>query len=65
LPMSFLLKLPMYAQLVMVLTNVVEATWYQEDIPDCPIAINLYASLLVDGAPILDMVLGVHVVEVM
>jgi len=65
LPMSFLLKLPMYAQLVMVLTNVVEATWYQEGLPDCPIAINLYASLLVDGAPILDMVHGVHVVEVM
>jgi len=65
LPMSFLLKLPMYAQLVMVLTNAVEATWYQEDIPDCPMAINLYASLLVDGAPILDMVHGVRVVEVM
>jgi len=65
LPMSFLLKLPMYAQLVMVLTNVVEATWYQEGLPDCPIAINLYASLLVDGAPVLDMVHGVHVVEVM
>merc|ERR1712127_363567 len=48
LPMSFLLKLPIYAQLVMVLTNVVEATWYQEGLPDCPIAINLYASLLDD-----------------
>jgi len=65
LPMSFLLKLPKYAQLIMVLTNAVEATWYQEGLPNCPIAINLYASLLVDGAPILDMVHGVGVVEVM
>jgi len=65
MPMSFLLKLPLYAQLVMVLTNVVEATWYEEDIPNCPVSINLYASLLVDAAPILDLVKGVHVVEVM
>jgi len=64
-PMGSLLKLPFFAQLVMVLTNVVEAIWYQQDNPDCPMSINAYASLLVEGAPILEMIDGVTVVEVM
>jgi len=63
--MGRLLQLPLFAQLVLVLTNTVEATWYQHDIPTCPMSINLYASLLVDGAPVLEMVDGVNVVEVM
>jgi len=63
--MSYLLKLPLFAQLVMVLTNVVEAIWYEQDNPDCPMSINVYASLLVGGAPLLEMIDGVSVVEVM
>lgn len=63
--MGSLLKLPLIAQLVMVLTNAVEAVWYQQELPDCEIAINLYASLLVEGAPVQQMVEGVKVVEIM
>lgn len=65
MPMGKLLKLPLFAQFVMVLTNAVEAVWYNEAVPTCPMAINLYASLLVDNAPVLQMIDGVHVVEVM
>merc|ERR1740117_1485711 len=65
MPMGKLLKLPIFAQLVMVLTNAVEAAWYQEVIPTCPMAINLYASLLVADAPVQEMTAGVQVVEVM
>lgn len=64
-PMGKLLKLPLFAQFIMVLTNAVEAVWYQQEIPDCPMAINLYASLLVDGAPLLQMVENVQQVEIM
>jgi len=63
--MGKLLKLPLFAQLIMVLTNAVEAVWYQQEIPDCPMAINLYASLLVDNAPLQQMVEGVQQVEIM
>jgi len=48
-----------------VLTNVVEAIWYEQDIPNCPMSINLYASLLVEGAPVEAMLDGVTAVEVM
>lgn len=65
MPMGKLLKLPPFAQFVMVLTNAVEATWYQAAVPTCPMAINLYASLLVAEAPVLQMTSGVRVVEVM
>jgi hypothetical protein len=64
-PMGKLLKLPLFAQLVLVLTNAVEATLYQEELPDCPMAINVYASLLVEGAPVRQMVEGVQHVEIM
>lgn len=67
--MGKLLKLPLLAQLVMVLTNSVEAVWYQEAMDkkaiDCPMAINVYASLLVAEAPVLQMVAGATVVEIM
>jgi len=63
--MGSLHRLPLLAQFVMVLTNAVEATWYQQAIPECDMAINLYASLLVDGAPVQQMVEGVRTVEVM
>lgn len=63
--MSYLQKLPLFAQLVMVLINTVEAEWYQQSIPGCPMAINLYASLLTDDAPIEQMIGGAKVVEVM
>jgi len=65
MPMGKLLKLPLLAQLVMVLTNAVEAVWYQEAIPSCPMSINVYASLLQADAPVLQMVAGVDTVEVM
>jgi hypothetical protein len=65
MPMGKLLKLPLLAQLVLVLTNAVEAVWYQEALPACPIGINIYASLLVAEAPVLQMTAGVHVVEIM
>merc|ERR1712224_967076 len=65
MPMGKLHKLPLLAQLVMVLTNAVEAVWYEEAVPTCPMGINVYASLLVDEAPVLQMVAGVHVVEIM
>jgi hypothetical protein len=65
MPMGKLLKLPLFAQFVMVLTNAVEAIWYEEAIPNCPMAINVYASLLVAGAPVLQMTAGAHVVEIM
>jgi hypothetical protein len=64
-PMGKLLKLPLFAQFVMVLINAVEAVWYQEEIPTCPMAINLYASLLVAEAPVLQMISGVKVIEIM
>jgi len=48
-----------------VLTNSVEAVWYQEAIPNCPMGINVYASLLVAEAPVLQMVAGADVVEIM
>jgi len=64
-PMGKLLKLPLFAQFIMVLTNAVEAKWYQQEIPDCPMAINLYASLLVDDAPLRQMVEDVQSVEIM
>jgi len=63
--MGKLLKLPLIAQLVLVLTNAVEAVWYQEAIPGCPMGINVYASLLVADAPVLQMTAGVNVVEIM
>ena len=63
--MGKLLKLPLFAQLVMVLTNAVEAEWYQEAIPTCPMGINVYASLLVAEAPVLQMIAGASVVEIM
>jgi len=65
MPMGKLLKLPLFAQFVMVLTNAVEAVWYQEGVPECPMGINLYASLLVPNAPVRELVEGVKVVEVM
>jgi len=65
MPMGKLLKLPLFAQFVMVLTNAVEAVYYQEAIPACPMAINLYASLLVENAPVEEMTIGVKCVEVM
>lgn len=65
MPMGKLLKLPLFAQLIMVLTNAVEAVWYEEAIPNCPMGINVYASLLVDQAPVLQMTEGVSVVEIM
>lgn len=64
-PMGKLLKLPILMQFVMVLTNAVEANWYQEALPECPMAINVYAALLVDDAPVMQMVSGVSVIEVM
>jgi len=64
-PMGRLLQLPLFAQLMMVLTNSVEAVCLQEDMPECPVAINVYASLLVDGAPMPEIVDGVRKVEVM
>jgi len=63
--MGKLCKLPLFAQFILVLINAVEAVWYQSEIPDCPIAINLYASLLVDKAPLQQMVEGVRHVEIM
>jgi len=63
--MGLLLQLPQFAQVIMALTNTVEAIWLQQDIPECPMSINVYASLLVDGAPVQEMVHGVRVVEVM
>lgn len=63
--MGKLLKLPVFAQLVLVLTNAVEATLYQQEMPHCPMAINVYASLLVEGAPVRQMVEGVRHVEIM
>jgi hypothetical protein len=65
MPMGKLLKLPLFAQLVLVLTNAVEAVWYQEALPLCPMGINVYASLLVADAPVLQMTDGVSVVEIM
>jgi len=65
MPMGKLLKLPLLAQLVLVLTNAVEAVWYQETIPTCPMGINVYASLLVAEAPVLQMIAGASVVEIM
>ena len=65
MPMSKLLKLPLCAQFVMVLTNAVEAEWYQEAIPTCPMGINVYASLLMAEAPVLQMIAGASVVEIM
>jgi len=65
MPMGKLLKLPLLAQLVLVLTNAVEAVWYQETMPMCPMGINVYASLLVAEAPVLQMIAGVSVVEIM
>lgn len=64
-PMGKLLKLPLFAQLIMVFINAVEAVWYQQALPHCPVAINLYASLLVENAPVRQMVEGVQHVEVM
>jgi len=63
--MGKLLKLPLFAQLIMVLTNAVEAGWYQQEVPNCPMAINLYASLLVADSPVQQMVEGVQQVEIM
>jgi len=65
IPMGKLLKLPLLAQLVLVLTNAVEAVWYQETLPCCPMGINVYASLLVAEAPVLQMIAGVSVIEIM
>merc|ERR1719329_1062351 len=63
--MRFLAKLPLFAQFILVLTNAVEAEWYQQSMPDCPMAINLYASLLADDSPVKEMVGGAKIVEVM
>jgi hypothetical protein len=63
--MGILQKLPLYAQFVMVLTNAVEAIWYEQAIPNCKLSLNVYASLLADGAPVLEMLEGVSSVEVM
>lgn len=72
MPMGRLAKLPLFAQFVLVLNNAVEATWYREAFDraarpcrPCPLAINVYASLLVDEAPVRQMTDGVEVVEVM
>jgi len=65
MPMSKLLKLPVFAQFVMVLTNAVECEWYQEAVPSCPMSINVYASLLVPDSPVSQMIEGVKVVEIM
>jgi len=65
MPMGKLLKLPLLAQLVLVLTNAVEAVWYQESLPTCPMGINVYASLLVAESPVLQMIDGVSHVEIM
>jgi len=64
-PMGLLQKLPVYAQFVMVLTNVIEAIWFEQAIPDCKLSLNVYAALLVDSAPVLEMLDGVSSVEVM
>ena len=64
-PMGKLLKLPLFAQCMLVLINAVEATWFQSALPDCPLAINLYASLMEPDAPLLELVRGASVVEVM
>lgn len=64
-PMSFLNKLPMYAQMMMVLGSAVDASAYQDQMPELPLSINVYAGLLSEGAPVLSMVDGVQVVEVM
>jgi hypothetical protein len=65
MPMGKLIKLPLFAQFVMVLINTVEAIWYEDATSNCPMAINVYASLLVAGAPVMQMTEGAHVVEVM
>jgi len=65
MPMGKLLKLPLFAQFVMVLTNAVEAMWYQEAVPTCPMGINVYASLLIAEAPVQQMVAGVSIIEIM
>merc|ERR1712100_784351 len=65
MPMGKLLKLPLFAQFVMVLTNAVEAVWYEEAIPTWAMGINVYASLLVAEAPVLQMTQSVSVVEIM
>jgi len=63
--MGMLQKLPLYAQFVMVLTNAVEAVWYEQAIPNCKLSLNVYASLLAAGAPVLEMLDGVSSVEMM
>merc|ERR1719329_1609983 len=44
--MALLQKLPLYAQFVMVLTNAIEAVWYEQALPNCKMSLNFYASLL-------------------
>jgi len=44
-PMGKLLKLPVFAQYILILINSVEARWFQAALPDVPLAINVYASL--------------------
>merc|ERR1712224_1078742 len=59
------MKLPVFAQFVLVLINAVEAMWYQEALPEINLSINVYVSLLVPGAPVKQLVEGVRSVEVM
>lgn len=64
-PMGKLLKLPMFAQCLLVLMNAVEAAWFESELPACPMAINLYASLMEPGSPVLSLARGASTVEVM
>lgn len=64
-PMGKLLKLPLLAQLHLVLINAVEAEFYQKEMPAIPMAINLYASILEVDSPVLDFVGNAEVVEIM
>lgn len=64
-PMGKLLKLPKFAQCILVLINSTEAAWYQAELPHLPLAINVYASLMDMNAPISPLVSGARVIEVM
>jgi len=64
-PMGKLLKLPLFAQCVLVLINAVEAAWYQAELPGIPLAINVYASLMGADAPFAELVGNAPVIEVM
>lgn len=55
----------MFAQLIMVLGSAVDGNAYQNQMPDLPLSINVYAGLLCEDAPVLKIVEGVRVLEVM